>query len=109
MVKKAPTILHLSSGGGLAVGFAPSVLRHGNAACVRVHIREHENALLQKYLFRFRGYRSVRAFDYNLRLDVRGVIYRNLIFERRRDQKIDIGFKQLFVCNVTDVVDGVVL
>ena len=46
---------------------------------------------------RIRGGRPVRPLDDDLRLDGRGVLDRDLVFERGRDQDVDIELEEILV------------
>ena len=75
----------------------PFKIADGDTTRIGENIGNHQNSSLMEDLVRFRSGRIIRRFDDEFRLNQRGGFGGELTTERRRNQEIALGRKQLFV------------
>src|SRR5713226_9269138 len=78
----------------------PFEVRNSHAAGIRKDVGDYEDSLLVQNLVRRRGCWSISSFGQHLALQSPGIVRRDLIFSRRRNQHVAIQFQQFRVADV---------
>ena len=75
----------------------PFEIADGDAAGIGENVRQHENAFARQNFVGMRRRRPIGAFGNDLGLDLVGVVQRDDVFQRRRNQDVALQRQQILI------------